>query len=143
MGATMTPFKGSTVFTAAREQTRQQTNAWILTSGAFDATVDPDDPQALRPEFDSGDHLHLTDAGYAAMGQSVDVRGLLRLTRVDADSASTAVGGTAGATLALSLGGPGSFGSFVPGAARGHTALSIATVTSTAGTATLRSGPGR
>ena len=27
----------------------------------------------MRAEFDSGDHLHPNDAGYAAMGNSVDL----------------------------------------------------------------------
>jgi lysophospholipase L1-like esterase len=27
----------------------------------------------MRPEFDSGDHLHPNDAGYAAMGSSIDL----------------------------------------------------------------------
>jgi hypothetical protein len=47
------------------------------------------------------------------------------------------VGGTVPATLALSLSGPASFGTFTPGAANTYTASTGATVTSTAGDATL------
>jgi hypothetical protein len=51
-------------------------------------------------------------------------------------------GGTVPATLALSLGGPASFGAFRPGAQDEYTAQTTATVTSTAGEATLTaSGP--
>jgi dipeptidyl aminopeptidase/acylaminoacyl peptidase len=47
------------------------------------------------------------------------------------------VGGTVPATLALTLGGPVSFGTFVPGLARDYTAQTTANVTSTAGNAAL------
>src|SRR5262245_63972701 len=47
------------------------------------------------------------------------------------------VGGTVPATLSLTLGAPASFGSFVPGAAHDYDASTSATVTSTAGDATL------
>ncbi len=47
------------------------------------------------------------------------------------------VGGTVPATLALSLPGAVSLGTFIPGIAREYTASTTATVTSTAGSATL------
>jgi hypothetical protein len=47
------------------------------------------------------------------------------------------VGGTVPATLALTLGGPASFGAFTPGIAKDYAATSMANVTSTAGDATL------
>ena len=53
------------------------------------------------------------------------------------------VGGTVPATLALSLAGAVSLGTFIPGIAREYTASTTATVTSTAGSATLNvSDPG-
>jgi lysophospholipase L1-like esterase len=59
---------------------RNAINDWILTSGAADGVVDfhaaladPDDQDRLRPEFDSGDHLHPNAAGYAAMAGVVDL----------------------------------------------------------------------
>ncbi|HWK29053.1 MAG TPA: M14 family zinc carboxypeptidase [Solirubrobacter sp.] len=48
-----------------------------------------------------------------------------------------AVGGVVPATLALTLGAPASFGAFAPGVAAEYTASTTATVTSTAGDATL------
>jgi beta-glucosidase len=54
-----------------------------------------------------------------------------------ATNASGSVGGTVPATLSLALGGPASFGAFVPGADRTYTASTTATVTSTAGDAAL------
>jgi lysophospholipase L1-like esterase len=64
----------------AGEMTRQAVNAWIRHSGAFDAvldfdraTSDPAERRRLRPEFDSGDHLHPSDAGYQAMADSIDL----------------------------------------------------------------------
>ena len=48
-----------------------------------------------------------------------------------------AVGGTVPATLSLSLGAPAAFGPFTPGVAHDYTASSPATLTSTAGDATL------
>jgi lysophospholipase L1-like esterase len=57
---------------------RQAVNHWIRTSGAFDAVIDfdavtrdPADPTRFLPAYDSGDHLHPNDAGYAAMGRAV------------------------------------------------------------------------
>jgi lysophospholipase L1-like esterase len=85
VGATLTPFKGSFYWSAAGERTREAVNKWILTSGAFDATVDfaavtanPDDPQVFDPVYDSGDHLHPSDAGYTAMGDAIDLATLIR-----------------------------------------------------------------
>jgi lysophospholipase L1-like esterase len=80
IGGTLTPFKGCLCYSAREEVTRQAVNDWIRTSGTFDAVVDfdaalrdPDDPKRLLPAYDSGDHLHPGDAGYAAMGNAVDL----------------------------------------------------------------------
>jgi lysophospholipase L1-like esterase len=90
-GATLVPFGGSNAQyggnygTAAGERERQALNRWIRTSGAFDAVFDfdralrdPKDPTRLLPAYDSGDHLHPSDAGYRAMANAVDLRVLLR-----------------------------------------------------------------
>jgi hypothetical protein len=61
----------------------------------------------------------------------------IRIDMVSTTSATGSAGGTVPATLALTLGAPASFGSFTPGAAKDYTASSTATVTSTAGDATL------
>jgi lysophospholipase L1-like esterase len=84
LGGTLTPFAGSITYNAARERTRQSLNRWIRTSGAFDGVVDfdralrdPADPMNLRAAYDSGDHIHPDDAGYAAMADAVDLHALL------------------------------------------------------------------
>lgn len=60
-------------------------NQWIRTSGAFDAVVDfdavlrdPAHPNDMQAVYDSGDHLHPNDAGYAAMANAIDLSLLLR-----------------------------------------------------------------
>jgi hypothetical protein len=60
-----------------------------------------------------------------------------RLAREYATDANSGAGGTVPATLALTLGAPASFGSFIPGVAQEYTASTTATVLSTAGDATL------
>jgi lysophospholipase L1-like esterase len=79
-GATILPFKGAFYWDPAAEVKRQTINAWVRTSGMFDAVIDfdavmrdPSDPSSILPAFDSGDHLHPNDAGYAAMGNSIDL----------------------------------------------------------------------
>jgi lysophospholipase L1-like esterase len=80
IGGTMTPYRGSSVFTPERDAIRRQVNQAVLAGGIFDATVDfaaavadPADPTVLDPRYDYGDHLHLNDAGYAAMARAVDI----------------------------------------------------------------------
>jgi lysophospholipase L1-like esterase len=79
-GATLTPFQGSGYYSAAREADREAINRWIRTSGAFDGVIDfdqavrdPADPLRLLPAYDSGDHLHPSDAGYQAMADAIDL----------------------------------------------------------------------
>jgi lysophospholipase L1-like esterase len=83
LGATVTAFGGSFLDTPQREAVRQALNAWIRTSRAFDgvldfdrATADPADPHALRPAYDSGDHLHPDDAGCQAIADAVPLAAL-------------------------------------------------------------------
>jgi lysophospholipase L1-like esterase len=59
---------------------RNEINDWIRTSAVADGVIDfhatlrdPNDPDRLLPEFDSGDHLHPSPAGYAAMAEAVDL----------------------------------------------------------------------
>ena len=60
-----------------------------------------------------------------------------RVSTCYATSASSSVGGTVPATLSLALGASAAFGAFTPGVARDYLASTTATVTSTAGDATL------
>ncbi len=78
IGGTLTPFQGVPTYTEAGEQMRQQLNQWIRSSGQFDAVIDfdaatrdPAAPTRLRPEFDSGDHIHPNDAGNKAMADAI------------------------------------------------------------------------
>lgn len=79
-GATLTPYIGAKYASAAGEEIREAENQWIRTSGVFDGVIDfdnitraPDNPQMFAPAYDSGDHLHPNDAGYAAMGNAIDL----------------------------------------------------------------------
>jgi lysophospholipase L1-like esterase len=79
-GATLTPFDGAAYFTPEGEAKRQAFNNWLRTSKAYDGVIDfdavtrdPENPSKLSPAYDSGDHLHPNDAGYLAMGSSIDL----------------------------------------------------------------------
>lgn len=61
-----------------RERLREAVNAWVRSSRVcdgvvdFDATLrDPTSPAHLRALYDSGDGIHPSDAGYAAMAAAV------------------------------------------------------------------------
>jgi lysophospholipase L1-like esterase len=83
-GATLTPCEGASRWTKEVEATRLAVNEWIRTRGEYDAVIDfdaavrdPKQPSKFLPEFDSGDHLHPSDAGYKAMADAIDL-GLFR-----------------------------------------------------------------
>ena len=78
IGATLTPFEGASYYSPEKETLRQAVNAWIRSCDDFDAVIDfdratrdPARPSRLLPAYDSGDHLHPSDAGYQAMGESI------------------------------------------------------------------------
>ena len=82
---TITPFENETflpgAWTPARERIRQDVNAWIRTGNAFDTVIDfdagvrdPDRPTSMLAQWDCGDHLHQSDAGYNHMGDIIDLR---------------------------------------------------------------------
>ncbi|HEX6522197.1 MAG TPA: SGNH/GDSL hydrolase family protein [Streptosporangiaceae bacterium] len=84
---TLTPFGGSNAGyggsygTAHGEELRQQVNAWISASHAFDAVIDfsaatqdPADHLYLNPPYNSGDNLHPGDLGYEAMADAIPLR---------------------------------------------------------------------
>jgi lysophospholipase L1-like esterase len=80
IGATLTPFEGAAYWTPEGEAKRQALNDWIRTSGAYDGVMDfaavvqdPERPTRSRPEYDSGDHLHPSPAGYTALANSIDL----------------------------------------------------------------------
>ncbi|MFI6939528.1 SGNH/GDSL hydrolase family protein [Streptomyces sp. NPDC050418] len=74
VGATLLPLGGSDHYGPHAARVSDEVNAWIRTSGAFDAVVDFDraladgsDPERIAARYDSGDALHPNDAGYARM----------------------------------------------------------------------------
>jgi lysophospholipase L1-like esterase len=87
-GATLTPFEGAFVpgtpfplYSPENEIKRQQVNQWIRASRAFHGVIDfdavlrdPHEPVRLVGRYDSGDHVHPTDAGYSAMADAIDLR---------------------------------------------------------------------
>ncbi len=80
LGVPILPFGGSSYDSALHETARQTVNTWIRTSGKFDAVLDLDaavsDPAAptkLLASYDSGDHLHLSPAGYQKMADAIDL----------------------------------------------------------------------
>ena len=88
IGSPLTPFENALAggpnqgyFTPEKEAKRNAVNNWIRTSGAFDGIIDfervladPAHPSAIAAAYDSGDHLHPNDAGYKAMGESIDLK---------------------------------------------------------------------
>jgi lysophospholipase L1-like esterase len=81
-GATITPNGSSTVpgaHTPDTEAKRQAVNRWIRSSGAFDGVIDfdaavrePSNPARLQQLYDA-DGIHLTDAGYEAMANAINL----------------------------------------------------------------------
>jgi lysophospholipase L1-like esterase len=79
-GATLTPYLGATYASPEGEAKREAINKWIRTGGAFDGVIDfdaavrdPEHPEQVLPAYDSGDHLHPSDAGYQAMADAIDL----------------------------------------------------------------------
>lgn len=83
IGCTITPAKNSSLpghGTSVAVATRDQVNSWIRSTDQFDnvvdfaaAVADPNDPQTLAAEYNSGDGLHPNDAGYEELGKAVDL----------------------------------------------------------------------
>jgi lysophospholipase L1-like esterase len=80
-GATLTPYVGAGYQSPEGEVIRQAVNQWIRTTKDLDGvmdfdkvTTDPANPGVFVPAYDSGDHLHPKDAGYKAMGESIDLK---------------------------------------------------------------------
>ena len=76
--ATLTPILGWRTDAHFRQELCAKVNAWIRTTDEVDgvvdfaaATCDPAEPRALKPECDSGDHLHPSLAGARTMAYSI------------------------------------------------------------------------
>jgi lysophospholipase L1-like esterase len=80
IGATILPYVGCfyTKRNPEGEADRKAINDWIRAAGHFDAVIDfdkvtrdADHPEQMLPAYDSGDHLHPSPAGYAAMAEAI------------------------------------------------------------------------
>ncbi|MGF6722575.1 lysophospholipase L1-like esterase [Paraburkholderia sp. GAS41] len=83
-GATLTPAS----LPPQRESIRLAVNQWIRTSRELDGMIDfdaalrdPAQPDRLRRGFDSGDQIHPSDAGYAAMAEAIPLDAVVNSTR--------------------------------------------------------------
>ncbi|KAF8856106.1 hypothetical protein BDZ45DRAFT_705823 [Acephala macrosclerotiorum] len=80
--ATITPFgrSGQAYSNPTREATRVKVDAWVMTSGTFDAVVDfskiigdAATPSQLASQYNSGDHFHPNAAGYQAITDAIPI----------------------------------------------------------------------
>ncbi|MEP7005953.1 MAG: GDSL-type esterase/lipase family protein [Sphingomonas bacterium] len=78
---TLAPFKDAIVdgyYSDEKDATRQAVNEWIRSSRLFDGVADaakalddPENPGRMLPAYDSGDHLHPSAAGAAAIAAGI------------------------------------------------------------------------
>lgn len=88
IGTTIPPFEHALFrdpfydrfYSPENEKIRQEVNAWIRTGGEFDGVIDfdeavrdPDHPTQVLPAYDSGDHLHVNNAGNVAQGNIISL----------------------------------------------------------------------
>ncbi|MBB5076410.1 GDSL-type esterase/lipase family protein [Nonomuraea endophytica] len=81
LAATIGPYAGAIypgISTPDGLATRREVNAWIRTTDTFDAVFDvaqavanPEAPDYIHPDLDSGDGMHLNDKGAQAMANAV------------------------------------------------------------------------
>lgn len=81
--STLLPYEATTIpgyYTTEGEAIRQEFNQWLRTSREYDGIVDfdavmrdPAQPGRMLAKYDSGDHLHPSDAGYKAMADAVEL----------------------------------------------------------------------
>jgi lysophospholipase L1-like esterase len=95
VGATLIPRRGGWGGgDDAKDQVREEVNAYIRTSTDFDSVADfdaavrnddanypypglPNSERWLDPEYNSGDWTHLNDAGYSALADTIDLGSLI------------------------------------------------------------------
>lgn len=75
---TLLPIEGWRTYAPFRDEVRTAFNDWIRTTDLIDGCIDfdkalrdPDRPARFLPEYDSGDHLHPSKAGYKRMADIV------------------------------------------------------------------------
>lgn len=81
---TASPWQGFRAWTPTLDQTRTSVNDYIRSSSDFDGVIDfdkllrdPENPTRLKPNWDSGDHIHPNDLGYQAMANYIPLNFLL------------------------------------------------------------------
>jgi lysophospholipase L1-like esterase len=79
IGVTVIP-RHNAAWLPAYNPVRHAVNDWIRSNPDLDAVLDfddllkdPADPDHINPLYDSGDHIHPNPAGYALMGNSIDL----------------------------------------------------------------------
>lgn len=77
---TLTPYQGAGYASPEGQEIRLAVNKFIREGKQFDgyidfakAVADPSHPLRYLPQYDHGDHLHPSDAGYKAMADSIDL----------------------------------------------------------------------
>ena len=77
-GGTLIPIFGWRTYEQFREELKNEFNDWLRTTDLLDGCVDfdavlrdPEHPESFRKEYDSGDHLHPSEAGYKAMAEAI------------------------------------------------------------------------
>lgn len=80
IGATVIP-RHNAAWLPAYNPVRHAVNDWIRSHPDLDAVLDfdallkdPVNPDLINPLYDSGDHIHPNPAGYAVMGESIDLQ---------------------------------------------------------------------
>ena len=89
IGTTIPPFEHAIFrspffdgfFSSEADKARQEVNAWIRSGNEFDGVIDfdaavrdPTHPTQILPTCDSGDHLHVNNAGNIAQGNAVPLK---------------------------------------------------------------------
>lgn len=76
---TLLPIEGWRTYAGFRETLRTTYNEWIRSTDLIDGVIDfdkalcdPANPTAFLPQYDSGDHLHPSPAGYECMASLID-----------------------------------------------------------------------
>ncbi|HWR17740.1 MAG TPA: SGNH/GDSL hydrolase family protein [Terriglobales bacterium] len=80
IGGTIPPYGGAEGFIDRGNSIRHAVNTWYRTENVVDGIADfdqalrnPEQPDKLDSKYDSGDHVHPNDAGYAAMAMSINL----------------------------------------------------------------------
>jgi lysophospholipase L1-like esterase len=83
-GSTISPFGGYKTYNEKTAAIWREVNLWIREGGEFDlvidfagALTDPGNPDYMLAQYDSGDHLHPSEAGGVAMAAAVPLADLL------------------------------------------------------------------